>query len=590
MKKIYLLLLTLFVAAAATAAPVSEEQARRIASEFFAGGTRAGVVEVELAWSGSELKKEPAKYSMQRSVAKDDALLYIYNRSNTPGFVIIAGDDNVLPIVGFSYDRQFDTGNIADGARALLSAWCRQIADAQKGGSPSLQQKLMPSVGSVECLYETALWNQSEPFNNEAPVYEGYRSITGCVATAMSIICYYNKWPENGVGTTPSYTHKDEWNITRTVYANTLGRKYDYNNMLANYNSSYTSTQAAAVAALMYDIGTSVKMSYSPSFSGASSSDVPVALSTYFGYSKSCQLVCRGNKSDKEWFDMLKTNIATYGPTYFSGNDTQSGHAFVLDGYTSGNYFHINYGWGGYGNGYYWIPDIEYFNQQDALFYLAPDKNGISTYTDSISLIPFSTSSYNYYGLSSLAAIYKTGEEFTIIIGGVYNTGNTTFNGDVRVAHCNKMGEVKSNIVTSKISDLPAGYYTRFNPLSVRISSAIEEGDRIRFQYKGAYSSDWQWARGSEADCVDEILLMATPEEVASSLSITYAKSSKSFVFTSPNAIQYTVKSAVDGSVKSSGSVASHTTTNIDLSAMTAGEYLFEFASGGRPYVLRVVL
>lgn len=585
MKKIFTTIVAIFAIGVASTAPISEQQARRIAIEFFSGGTRSGAVEVSLEWSGRTLQNA----AIQRSVVKNssDALLYIYNRGDNNGFVIVSGDDKSRPIIAFSHEGCFDAGNIAPSTRALLSAWCEQIEATGNGVTPS--QKYSASVGVEECRYDTALWNQSEPFNNEAPVYEGYRSITGCVATAMSIICYYNKWPENGVGTTPSYTHKDEWNITRTVYANTLGRKYDYNNMLANYNSSYTSTQAAAVAALMYDMGTSVKMSYSPSFSGASSSNVPVALSTYFGYSKSCQLVYRGNKSDKEWVDMLKTNIATYGPTYFSGNDTQSGHAFVLDGYTSENYFHINYGWGGYGNGYYWIPDIEYFNQQDALFYLAPDKNGTSTYTDSISLIPFATSSYNYYGLSSLAATYKSGEAFTIRIGGIYNTGNISFSGDVRVVHCNNSGDVKGSIVTMRITDLPPAYYMYFNP-RCRISSTIEEGDRIRFQYKGVYSQDWQWARGAEANCVDEILLKATPEEVAKSLDISYSKSNKVFTFNSTNAIQYTVKKAVDNSVIASGEVASHTATAIDLSTLDAGEYLFEFASGGRPYVLRIVL
>ena len=89
---------------------------------------------------------------------------------------------------------------------------------------------------------------------------------------------------------------------------------------------------------------------------------------------------------------------------------------------------------------------------------------------------------------------------------------------------------------------------------------------------------------------MDEILLKATPEEVAKSLDISYSKSNKVFTFNSTNAIQYTVKKAVDNSVITSGEIASHTTTSIDLSTLEAGEYLFEFASGGRPYVLRIVL
>ena len=105
MKKIISTIITLFVAVAATAAPISEQQARQIATAFFSGGTRAGAVDVELAWSGSNLQKGATQHSMQSSWS--DNLLYIYNRSDNPGFVIIAGDDCVQPIIAFADDRAF---------------------------------------------------------------------------------------------------------------------------------------------------------------------------------------------------------------------------------------------------------------------------------------------------------------------------------------------------------------------------------------------------------------------------------------------------------------------------------------------------
>ena len=313
-------------------------------------------------------------------------------------------------------------------------------------------------------------------------------------------------------------------------------------------------------------------------------------MSKYFGYSKSALLVPRGNKTDKEWFSLLKENIKTYGPTFFAGDDTTSGHAFILDGYTSGNYFHINYGWGGYSNGYYWIPEIEYFNGQDAIFYLEPDKNGTSTYQDNLSFIALSGSTYDYYGIRSLASEHKTNETFKFILGGVINSGSTTFNGQIQLSHCDKNGNVKGAFLTSTINSLDVGYYTYFDILSARTSIEIAEGDRIRLHYKGEYSNEWQWTHASDHLCVDEILLKATPEEVAKTLKISYSKINKSLTFTSPNAIQYTVKSATNSSIKTSGAVASYTPTTIDCSSFDAGEYHFEFASGGRPYILTIVL
>ena len=586
MKKIFTTILAIFAIGVVSAASISELQARRIAIDFFSGGTRSGAVGVNLEWSGRTLKSSV----IQRSTtpASSDALIYIYNRDDQNGFVIVSGDDKARPIIAFSDEGAFDVTNIAPSTRELLSAWCKQIEAAGNGTTPS--QKYSLSVGTEECRYNTAIWDQYAPFNNEAPLFGGERSVTGCVATAMSIIAYYNKWPEKGYGKTPAYSY--EYNgISTTIPSNTLGRKYDYDNMLSDYTKGYNATQGAAVAALMKDMGTAVQMMYSPVASGAPSKNVPYAFATYFGYSKSCQLIYRGSKSDCEWFDMLKTNIATYGPTCFSGNDTNSGHAFILDGYTSGNYFHINYGWSGSGNGYYWIPEIEYFNDQDAVFYLEPDKNGTSTYVDNLSLIMLTSSTRNFYGLVSYATEYKTGQRFNFLLGGIYNSGIANFSGDIRLVHCNKVGEVKSVLMSSNISDLPAGYYSYFNTFGVTLSSSIETGDRIRLYYKGVYSSDWQWARTSYSEeCVDEILLKATPEEVAKSLNISYSKISKSLTFTSHNAIQYTVKKASSSSVLTSGAVASHTATAIDLSSFAAGEYIFEFACGGDPYRLTIKL
>ena len=226
MKKIFTTIVALFAIGVASTAPISEQQARRIAIEFFSGGTRSGAVEVNLEWSGRTLQNA----AIQRSVVKNssDALLYIYNRSDNNGFVIVSGDDKSRPIIAFSHEDCFDAGNIAPSTRALLSARCEQIEATGNGVTPS--QKYSASVGVEECRYDTALWNQYEPFNAEAPIFGGERSVTGCVATAMAIIAYYHKWPEQGVGSTPEYSY--EYNGTSvTIPSNTLGRKYDYDNL-----------------------------------------------------------------------------------------------------------------------------------------------------------------------------------------------------------------------------------------------------------------------------------------------------------------------------------------------------------------------
>ena len=100
-------------------------------------------------------------------------------------------------------------------------------------------------------------------------------------------------------------------------------------------------------------------MQYHPEGSGAYPNDVVAAFSKYFGYSKGIQLVYASNYSPEEWENVVRENIRNYGPTYFSASNNSGGHAFVVDGFDSDNYFHFNFGWGGLGNGYFLIPSID---------------------------------------------------------------------------------------------------------------------------------------------------------------------------------------------------------------------------------------
>ncbi|MBO7282211.1 MAG: C10 family peptidase, partial [Alistipes sp.] len=306
MKKIFLLLTLLSTTLTLSAGPIGEARARQIAEEFFtAHATRSAVGSITLSWAGDNII-EPISTGAQL----DNALMYIYNRGANDGFVVVAGDSNTTPIVAYSLDGTIDTNNMADATRDILDAWCKQINAARKEQAQKSIKRSSTTRSGDELLYETALWNQGEPYNREAPVWEGYRCVTGCVATAMSIICYHNRWPECGVGTTPEYSYYDTTNTLRTVPENQLGRAYDYDNMLLDYANGYTETEANAVAAIMKDMGTSVQMMYHYTESGSYDSNVVNALTSYFGYSKSAQLTRRDSYYDsEEWNDIVRANL-----------------------------------------------------------------------------------------------------------------------------------------------------------------------------------------------------------------------------------------------------------------------------------------
>lgn len=581
MKKI-LTYLFLFVVTGLYASPVNENRARQIASDFFSQtATRSSSTSLELEWAGSDIESLPPF-----NYGTEAPLMYIYNRGDSDGFVIVSGEDKVNPILAFSYEGRFDVDNMAGGARYLLAGWCSQIEAARD--NPQMQSKSTENpYGNVVVNYTTPLWGQGVPYNNNTVGINGNMAITGCVATAMSIIAYYYKWPEKGVGTIPGYTISDGYQVPSV----TLGHTYDYNNMLSDYLNGYTTEQANAISILMGDMGKSVKMNYGLDASGAYGEDVPVAMSTYFGYSKSALSVGADGFSYSEWVDILQENILTCGPTLMCGvSNAGGGHAFVLDGYTDADFFHINYGWDGYSNGYYLLPYQEYCYSQTAAFDMIPDKEGTSTYKDYLSLLPlYSSEGLVYRGLSSDAVSYEAGGTVNCKIGGLYNAGQVGFEGEWALVYTDDEGNWKNKLNGGEIKIDARLYY--YNDIEVTLpSSTIEEGDRLRIYYKGKYSDSWNWARSCDMLSKSEIILHATPDQVAETLGVRYYKTDKHFMFISEDlAIQYSVRNSSNVVIES-GSVASYVASTIDMSEYPKGEYTLSFASGGEPYTLVIVL
>lgn len=566
MKKILyipLLLITICM----SAAPIGEKKAREIAESFFSSSSTRAI--------GQTLELEyVADFSGEDQ-------LYVFNRVGG-GFAIVAGDDRFTPIIACSHEHSFDAGNIPDAARHLLDCWAEQIA---KGATPALLSSDTESIGNPVLKYDTPLWDQGEPYNREAPVIGGKRCVTGCVATAMSMIMYWNRWPDKGSGTVPSYSYQLPSPYgTQTIPSYTLGRRYDYDNMLSDYYYGYNDTQADAVAALMKDTGIAVEMTYSPTESGAGSTIIPIALSKYFRYSKSAFLAMSGTYGDKGWIEALQRNLTEAGPTIITGQSEAGGHAFIADGYTDRGYISLNFGWGGYSNGWYLMPSIEYNETQMAVFGATPDRNNASSYCDILAIYPYNDGVNQYTGLKALDTDFTPGATCRIQLAYIANMGQVTFNGHFKLSVYSRSGEFRYNLISDiPITGLQPSYMFGYSEVSVNLPPEISEGDRIRFMYKGEYSDDWQWARKAENTASDEIILRPSPEEIAESIRLSYSKTDKKLTFTSQYNIEWVFTDSSSSTI-SSGKTNAREQTSIDVSGIHAGSYVLSVSSGGRPY------
>ncbi|MDT8309022.1 MAG: C10 family peptidase, partial [Bacteroidales bacterium] len=290
------------------------------------------------------------------------ALLYIFT-FDTTGFVIISGDDEVYPVLGYSLENTFTAEELPPALQEWLKSYLDQIAfiraNGMTGGSDisdawsyysaspeNISGALQKSGGVLPLL--TCTWNQDTYYNALCPDDingPGGKALAGCVATAMGQVMYYYRYPKQGIGSHSYYSYNYGYqsaNFGNTTYHwEEMGNQATYSNHLE-------------IAKLLYHLGISVDMDYSPTGSGAYSSNAASALKDYFGYHYALSLKYKNNYSDNDWKALLKSNLDAGHPMYYHGFGS-GGHAFNVDGYQNTDYFHFNWGWGGMYNGYFYI-------------------------------------------------------------------------------------------------------------------------------------------------------------------------------------------------------------------------------------------
>ena len=122
-----------------------------------------------------------------------------------------------------------------------------------------------------------------------------------------------------------------------------------------------TVEQQAAVARLMQVCSAAIQTKYGPAFvggSGASDHNVLRGLYNYLGLPnvKLCEQDYYGRE---QWLRALYDELQHAHAVFFSGISTEGGHAFVIDGYDGEDFFSVNWGWSGKGNGFYRIANLQ---------------------------------------------------------------------------------------------------------------------------------------------------------------------------------------------------------------------------------------
>lgn len=479
MKKAPTILLFAFLFLLSYAKQVPLDTAKIVAKNFLVVNTNSypnlEVSSIELVYTAS------SKANSNLGAIEPNNYFYIFNTVSPLGFIIVSADDNVIPVLGYSDENNFDPNNIPPNCAKWLEGYKNEIryviennvSETQEIRNDWVNLKSNNPVssgsrsGSVAPLVQTH-WNQSPHYNDLCPYNNtaSERTVTGCVATAMAQIMKYWNYPPHGYGS-HNYSCPGYGNQAANFGATT----YQWNQM--PYVVSSTNN---AVATLMYHCGVSVDMNYGITSNGGGGSsaqtlDVANALKTYFGYSSTTQGLYQSNYSPAQWIQLLKSELDAARPVQYAGTGSGGGHSFVCDGYDQNDWFHFNWGWGPTGpDGYFPVNALNpgslgtgggtggYNSNQRAIIGIQP---------------PTATTSYDlrlYSAISVTANPFQSGGAFTVNAD-IGNYGSSNFTGSFSAALFNDQGVFVQFIQTLSGQTLQAGFHNTFtfstNPLSL---------------------------------------------------------------------------------------------------------------------------
>jgi len=355
---------------------VDATTALTVAYNFY--GTKAqvqGLSDLTLAYTSSSILN-----------GVNTAEFYVFNHVSSPGFVIVSGDDQMTPILGYSTESGFLVTKINASVQYLLNNYKKQadylilndfaITPAIANKWANIKSGVVKSAERTTSTTVAALlhtdWDQANEtdttltYNADCPyaadASPAAQTVTGCVATAMSQVMKFWNWPDTGVG---SHSYTQSPNPDRIpMQTFNFAINYHFDSM----QTPRVTIPNSYVAKLMYAAGVSVNMDYGTPDEDGSGSYVtsgmsPVencaeyALKTYFKYplERGYQ---RRHYSDANWIDTMVNEVTSGRPVIYAGSGNEGGHCWVMDGYDDDTFLHFNWGWSGYYNGYFTINNV----------------------------------------------------------------------------------------------------------------------------------------------------------------------------------------------------------------------------------------
>ncbi|MBK6965451.1 MAG: C10 family peptidase [Bacteroidales bacterium] len=364
--------LILFLAPEARSQPASPDEAGQLAAAFLKADIYNSQDVPELAGIIPDSKQKPA--------------IYIF-RLPEQGFILMSADKAAFPVLAYSHRGDWPSGELPGNTDAWIDNYISQI-DQIRSSKLKPDQKIRDAwehplpfftrqfnqERSVAPLI-ISFWNQGVFYNDSCPLEPqgaGGRALAGCVPVALAQILFFHRYPERGTGYNAYFSH--EYGTLSADFGNTT---YEWAGMLAKPDRF-----SPSLSQMIYHCGVSVNAVYSANGTSASTADAAPALIQYFGYADEAVYHNKTDFSDSAWTSMIRLNLGQKQPLIYKGSaGGLGGHAWVCDGFEGDDYFHFNWGWSGFADGYYYLDNLNPGNYdftfgQGAVFNIHP---GISS-------------------------------------------------------------------------------------------------------------------------------------------------------------------------------------------------------------------
>lgn len=495
MKKLLFSFVLLSVWSGVSAEQISVSQAASIAEKYLGEAVNVGQNLAPAKMKGLQMSAESPEY-------------YVFNTDGKKGFVIISGDDELTELVGYSNEGEFRSENAPENLRAWLDGYAAFVRSVRDGVSRPMCASVNNATPVVEPLVTTR-WNQGEPYNLLCPYDSsvGVTCPTGCAATSMAQLINYHEWPVQGKGTKSYNSSYGRLTVdfSKSVYdwANMKDRYESYYDEDKNIVNEWTDTEANAVAKLMYDCGVALEMGYGPYSSGAADTEMPLALCNYFNYH--ADLITRDGHTVDEFLARIKEELDNSRPLVFNGQGSGGGHSYIVDGYDSNNYLHVNWGWGGISDGYfnvsYMNPDdlgtgggSGGFNEMQSIVVAYPDETGEGSVGQNVMRLVDSSMWGGGDGyVKALQESIVKGEDFKVEYYGIWNMVNLDYIGEFALGIFDSDGKMLSVTASNKaiIGRFNLTYYPETLVANEELA-ALSDGDyTIRMISRQQGYDDW---------------------------------------------------------------------------------------------------